>query len=356
MNDSTRPASRSLLQYPLIQLMLARVREFYREPEAVFWVYGFPILIVVALGIAFRNKPVENATVDVVAGPAADEVVGQLQASGKFTARAFDAETCHRQLRTGKTDLVIVPQTGGGYEFDYDPTRPESLLARNAAADVLQRAAGRKDPVPTRDEEMKEPGGRYIDFLVPGLVGMSLMGGGLWGVGYAVVDLRVRKLLKRLLATPLRPRDFLLALLTSRLVFLVPEMLVLVLAGRLLFGVPIRGAVGTLALVLVVGGAAFAGLGLLLASRTANTEVVSGLINLLMLPMWMLSGTFFASSRFPGWLQPFIAALPLTPLNHALRGVMLEGASLTAVLHEVATLAGWAVVSFLVALKWFRWG
>ncbi len=351
--------------HPFWQLLLARLREFYREPAVIFWVYGFPLLLAIGLGVAFAGGDPgiaefgtqEASAVGVIDSPdsAEAEALGQRLREEGLLVHVEDAEACQRRLRTGQVAVVVVPGPAE-YQYVYDALRPGSRLVRYRVDDVVQHWKAAGASWRTVDVLLDEPGTRYIDFLIPGLMGLNLMGGGLWGVGYVVVDLRVRKLLKRLLATPLRPRDFLLALLTSRLVFLVPEMLVLVLAGRLLFGVPMRGAVGTLALVLVVGGAAFAGLGLLLASRTANTEVVSGLINLLMLPMWMLSGTFFASSRFPGWLQPFIAALPLTPLNHALRGVMLEGASLTAVLHEVATLAGWAVVSFLVALKWFRWG
>jgi ABC-type multidrug transport system permease subunit len=164
---------------------------------------------------------------------------------------------------------------------------------------VLQRAKGRKDPLPIQTETMNEPGSRYIDFLVPGLVGMSLMGGGLWGVGFVIVDMRVRKLLKRFLATPMRRTDFLLAVVGSRLVFVFPEMLLLGLLGTLAFGMPLRGNVLTATLVVLVGGATFCGLGLLLACRTQKTETVSGLIQLLALPMWMLSGTFFSSARFP---------------------------------------------------------
>ena len=355
MNESTRPDSRSFFQYPLIQLMLARVREFYREPQAVFWVYGFPVLIVVALGIAFRNKPAENAAVDVVAGPAADDVVKQLQASGKFTARAFDAETCRRQLRTGKSDLVIVPQTGGGYEFDYDPTRPESVLARNAADDVLQRAAGRKDPVPTHDQEMKEPGGRYIDFLVPGLVGMNLMGGGLWGVGFVTVDMRIRKLLKRFLATPMRKNHFLTAIMLSRLLFMLPEMLVIIGFAWLTFGVAVQGSLWAVLFLIVLGGFTFSGIGLLVASRARTVETVSGLMNLVMLPMWVLSGIFFRSDRFPDVIQPFIQVLPLTPLINALRAIFLEGASLASLWSQVLILVAWGLTTFLLALRWFRW-
>ena len=351
--------------HPFRQLLLARLREFYREPAVIFWVYGFPLLLAIGLGVAFAGGDTgiaeygtqEASAVGIIDSPATAEAQAleqRLREKG-LVVHLESAEACYGRLRTGQTAVVVVPGPTE-YRYVYDALRPGSRMVRYRVDDIIQHWKAGSAIWHTADVVLDEPGSRYIDFLIPGLMGLNLMGGGLWGVGYVVVDLRVRKLLKRLLATPLRPRDFLLALLASRLVFLVPEMLVLVLAGRLLFGVPVRGSVGTLALVLVVGGAAFAGLGLLLASRTANTEVVSGLINLLMLPMWMLSGTFFASSRFPGWLQPFIAALPLTPLNHALRGVMLEGASLTAVLPEVAILAGWAVVSFLVALKWFRWG
>jgi ABC transporter DrrB family efflux protein len=351
--------------HPFRQLVLARLREFYREPAVLFWVYGFPLLLAIGLGVAFAGGDpgmaefgTQQATVvDIIDSPDSSEAqaLGQRLQEEGLVVHLAGAEQCRQRLRTGQTALVIVPRPDG-YQYVYDAIRPGSRLVRYRVDDIVQRWKAAGSLWRTVDVLVDEPGSRYIDFLIPGLMGLNLMGGGLWGVGYVVVDLRVRKLLKRLLATPMRTRDFLLAILASRLVFLVPEMLVLVLAGWLLFGVPMRGALGTLALVLIVGGAAFAGLGLLLASRTANTEVVSGLINLLMLPMWMLSGTFFASSRFPGWLQPLIEALPLTPLNHALRAVMLEGAPLASVLGEVAILAGWAVVSFLVALKWFRWG
>ncbi len=355
MNDAMQPPPRPLTQYPLVQLMLARVREFYREPEAVFWVYGFPILIVVALGIAFRNKPVESATVDVVAGPTAAEVVSQLRASEKLRPGIFDAESCHHRLRTGKTELVIIPRSGGGYEFDYDPTRPESLLARNAADDALQRAAGRKDPVPIHDEQMTEPGGRYIDFLVPGLVGMSLMGGGLWGVGFVTVDMRIRKLLKRFLATPMRRGHFLTAIMLSRLLFMLPEMLVIIGFAWLTFGVTIQGSVWAVLFLIVLGGFTFSGIGLLVASRARTVETVSGLMNVVMLPMWVLSGIFFRSDRFPEVIQPVIQALPLTPLINALRAIFLEGTSLAALWLPVVILAAWGLTTFLLALRWFRW-
>jgi ABC-type multidrug transport system permease subunit len=181
------------------------------------------------------------------------------------------------------------------------------------------------------------------------------MGGGLWGVGFVLVDMRVRKLFKRLLATPMNRPQFLLSLVLARFVMLLPEMGLLFLVATLVFGVPLRGDPFTLILILIAGAAAFTGIGLLVASRTEKTETVSGLMNLVMLPMWLLSGVFFSSKRFPEVTQPFIQALPLTQLNDALREVMLAGASLPMVAWRIGILSAFALVTFLLALKWFRW-
>jgi len=369
------------------QLVLARVREFYREPETLFWVYGFPILMVVLLGIAFRNKPVEQINLDVVAGPTADDVVRLLTApaagpasSGarprqQFLPTIHPLDECRLRLRTGKTDLVVAAgaslrmRSGAGssraggapiptppvYEYRFDPSRPESVLARDAVDNALQRAAGRKDVAVVTDTPVDEPGGRYIDFLVPGLLGMSLMGGGLWGVGFVTVDMRIRKLLKRFLATPMRRSHFLVAIMLSRMLFMVPEVLVLLVFSWLVFGVTIHGSLLFVMVLVLLGAVMFSGIGLLIASRARTMEAVSGLMNLVMLPMWMLSGIFFSSERFPAALQPLVKALPLTPLIAALRSVMLEGTTAAALAGPVAVLVGWSVVSFVLALRWFRW-
>ncbi|MBI3838523.1 MAG: ABC transporter permease [Planctomycetia bacterium] len=343
--------------WPLGQIIMARVREFYREPEALFWVYGFPILLVVGLGVAFRNKPVERITVDVEAGGQAEAVVGALSAQSKFVAGVFSADEAKLRLRTGKADLTVAASTGSTPHYDYffDPSRPESMLARNAVDDALERADGRKDVAQATDHEFNEPGGRYIDFLIPGLLGMSLMGGGLWGVGFVTVDMRIRKLLKRFLATPMRKSDFLTGVMISRLLFMVPEVIVLLVFARFVFGVMIYGSILAVLFLILLGAVTFAGLGLLVASRARTLEAVSGLMNLVMLPMWLLSGIFFSSDRFPEVVQPAIKVLPLTALIDALRAVMQEGASLASQLPQVGLLTAWAVVTFFLALRWFRW-
>jgi ABC-type multidrug transport system permease subunit len=346
--------------WPLGQLLLARLREFYREPEALFWVYGFPILIALALGFAFRNKPVERITVTVekVSGTEenADFIFNSLKSDSRYVLSREDEAVCHSRLRTGKTDLVVIPSaTSKGVEYLYDPTRQESVLARGKVDDTLQRAAGRHDVLADVDREFAEPGGRYIDFLIPGLLGQSLMGGGLWGAGFSTVDLRVRKVLKRFLATPMRKTDFLGAMMASRMLLLVPEVVVLLGFARLAFGVVIQGSLLAVGVLIFLGAVTFAGIGLLVACRAQTIETVNGLMNLVMLPMWVLSGVFFSSDRFPEVAQPFIKALPLTPLIDSLRNVCLEGASLVSQWPQIATLAAWAVGSFVLALKWFRW-
>jgi ABC transporter DrrB family efflux protein len=347
------------------QLLLSRFREFYREPEAIFWVYGFPVILAVGLGIAFWNRKPDPAKVDVQTeakaslsegGSASTEAneLGSTLKRGGIKVELHTPEECHRRLEIGETAMYIVPLERQ-YEYVYDETRPDSREARLQVDAIVQRWKAGDKLWPSCDQLMTEPGSRYIDFLLPGLMGMNLMGGGLWGIGFVLVDMRVRKLLKRLLATPMRRSDFLLSILSARMVFMLPEMVLLLLVGWLAFGVPVRGNLLTLSLVILVGACCFSGLGLLVACRAQKTETVSGLMNLVMLPMWLLSGIFFSSTHFPKVMQPFIQALPLTQLNDALREIMLEGKSLMHVGWRIGIMAAWGIITFLLALRWFRW-
>jgi len=340
----------------LWQLTLARVREFYREPAAVFWVYGFPLLMALTLGFAFRGKPAEVITVDVRAGTGAESLEAALKRDARFQVSVRPEDEARFRLRRAKTDLVVASsESPGGVEYWFDRNRAECLAARNAVDAVLVRAKAGEGVVPTTDHTVEEPGSRYIDFLLPGLLGMNLMGGGLFGVGFGVADMRVRKLLKRFVATPMRRRDFLLSVMLSRLLFTLPEVLILLAFGYLLFGVTVAGPFAALLVVIFAGGACFSGIGLLIASRAQKLETVSGLVNLCTLPMWLLSGVFFSSERFPDAVQPVIQALPLTALVNAMRGVMLDGKGVLGVGGELAILAAWGVVTFVLALRWFRW-
>jgi ABC-2 type transport system permease protein len=334
------------MNHPLYQLILARVREFTREPEAMFWTYGFPLLMAIALGIAFRERPVERVSVDVAQESA--EIATHLREIMSLKVEVHPSQECLERLRTGKTD-VVVNETNHGYTFHYDQAKPTSVLARNTVNDALQRYAGRTDPKVAADVILKEPGGRYIDFLVPGLLGMSLMGGGMWGVGFVTVDMRI-------LATPMKRSHFLIAVMVSRMLFMVPEVLLLLIFARLVFGVVIYGNLLALVALILLGALMFSGIGLLMATRAQTLETISGLMNLFMLPMWITSGIFFSVDRFPAAVQPYLRILPLTPLIDAIRSVMLEGTTLSSLGWELGSMLIWSVVSFAVALRFFRWG
>jgi ABC-2 type transport system permease protein len=337
--------------HPLVQLTLVRFREFLREPEALFWVFGFPLLLAAGLGLAFRNTPAETLSVGVVG----EDRAAFEHATALYVDSFPTVEDGLRALREGKIALLVERPADGSVLYHYDDTNPEGRDARMRADTAVQQGAGRKDPVAAHDQLMREPGSRYIDFLVPGLLGMNLMGGSIWSMGFAIVDARRRKLMKRLIATPMPRHYFLLSFLLSRLAMLVIEVGAFLTFAALVFGVPIRGSLVLVAGVCVFGTLAFGALGLLLSSRARTIEAASGLMNLTMLPMWILSGVFFSSQRFPDVVQPIIAALPLTALNDALRATMLQGATLVQIAPEIGVLAAWLLVCFPVALKLFRW-
>jgi ABC-2 type transport system permease protein len=353
-----RPPRRNGRWSGYTHLLAARMLELKREPEVIFWVFVFPLLLALGLGIAFRNKPGDAASVAIVAGANGQNAAALLEHSPQhalFKIHALNEEDALKGFRLGKYDVVIESGADGGFQYRYDPARPESVLARAEVDDALQSAAGRKDAVATKTVPSSEPGSRYIDFLIPGLLGMNLMNSGMWGIGFALVDMRQRKLLKRFVGTPMRRTDFLLALMSSRLILMVIEIGLLLTFGVIAFHMKVMGSIFAILLWGVVGAVAFGGLGLLTASRAQKIESVSGLMNLVMMPMWIFSGVFFSYERFPAMIQPIIKVLPLTALNDALRASILEG---TPVLHQwprLLMLALWGVVSFALALKWFRW-
>lgn len=333
----------------LWELTLGRLRTFYREPSAVFWTFGFPLLLTVALGIAFKQQGPPKETLALV-GEA--ELAPTLES--RFHLRELSRAEADQALRTGAVVLEVIAHDAG-WTYRFDPQRPEAQAARLLADDLLQRSAGRPDRVPTIDEAADAPGSRYIDWLVPGLLGMQLMSGSLWGVAYAIVDTRQRKLLKRLVATPMRRRDYLLSYIVSRLVFVLIETPLLLWFANVAFGVAIRAPMVEILLVSSLGAASFAGIALLCASRAQNTETANGLVNLATFPMIILCGVFFSASRFPAALQLPIRLLPLAALNELLRSLVNDGASLGALGFPLAVMIAWGVVTFVAALKLFRW-
>jgi ABC transporter DrrB family efflux protein len=353
---TTSHATTAPRYHPLWRLIVSRIREDLRERDTIFWLYCFPILMVVVLGGIFPQRPPQIA-VDIADGPYAAQLAATLNDNDAFHAEIHDELSYLRRLRTGKATLVVKAVPGSSLECEYlfDPTRPESASARNSVDEALQKAAGRKDAIVVRDNRFDEPGGRYVDFLVPGLLALQIMAGGFWGVGFVAVDYRRRKLLKCFLGTPMRKWDFLGALALSRLGFLATQVLVLVWLAWLFFDVTIVGSVWAVTVLTVLGSLAFSGIALVVASRARSTETVYGLSYLVMLPMWLFSGIFVSTSIFPEAAQTLVQVLPLTPLVDALRAVMQEGATLASQWMQIAMLAAWTVVSCAAAVRWFRW-
>lgn len=346
-------AERGGVRPALVELTVARFKEFLREPELLFWVFAFPIIMTCALGIAFRSRGPQPIIAGVADVEGSDRIVAALDQAGGFTVRRIPLDEIEAAIRTGRAPVVVVPQTPVVYRFD--AARAESDVARLAVDRALQRAAGRVDAFAASEAPVVTVGSRYIDWLLPGLLGMNIMSTGLWGVGFSIVQARTRKLLKRLVATPMSRAHYLASHVLSRLAFLGLEATVLVSFGWLAFGVAVHGSIAALALVSVLGALSFGGLALLVASRAKTIEAISGLLNLVMLPMWVLSGVFFAATNFPEAMQPFIQALPLTALVDALRAVMNDGASLASISSELGILAAWGIIPFALALKLFRW-
>ncbi|HEY4184278.1 MAG TPA: ABC transporter permease [Polyangia bacterium] len=342
---------------PLTALTLARIREFIREPGAVFWTFGFPLLITVALGIAFRDQGPPQLRVALVDGPRAGVLRAALAREPLLAVETLPADVAAARLRAAAVLLTIDADGAAAAPLVYrfDPTHPEARAARRTIDDILQRNAGRHDALTTRDETAVARGGRYVDWMVPGLLGMQLLSGALWGTAWTIVNARQRRLLKRLAATPMRRRHYLMSFRLAGLLFVPLQVVVLFVFARLTFGVHIQGSLLAVFALSLFGSWSFAGLGLLCAARAQNSETANGLVNLVTLPMFVLCGVFFSSNKFPGFVQPLIRFLPLSAFNEALRHVVNDGASLFSQGRPLLVLTAWGVVSATVALRLFRW-
>ena len=336
----------------LRELTWIRLMAFVRRPEAMFWVFAFPLVVAAVLGFAFRSGAPAPNRVGVLAGEATAPWLVRLEADEHAEIVRFaDREQAEVALRSAHIDALVLDSTRARPTLRLDPTRPEAEVARLRVLVAL----GEVDPASLELDEKMEHGSRYVDFLFPGLLGMNLMGTGMWAIGFALAELRQRRVLKRLLVTPMRRSSFLGSFLLARVGFLATEILVLTAFGLWFLEVPLRGSPVLFASLCAIGGLTFAGLGLLSGSRVTTIEGASGMLNAIMGPMWLGSGVFFDYERFPDAIHPILRLLPLTALNDALRDTMLEGAILGDVVGELAVLLAWGVLSFALALRVFRW-
>ncbi len=332
----------------LLLLVRAHLLEFFREPGVLFWAFGFPILLSGALGMAFLSPHTSRTTLAV----AKSDSVGVRLAipDSSIALAALDGEAALRAIRRGEV-VGLVRLEIDGIRLQLDTTTQEGLMARL----LVERAAARGLLESVQVGEPPARAGTYADFLLPGMLGLGLMNGCVWGIGFALMDLRLRKLLRLFASTPLSRVDILLSVVLARGTILPLENAFLWGFGALVFGVAMHGSWLLFLAAAAAGCVAFAGLGVLGASRVGHMQAAYGIVNALTIPMTILSGVFFSWTRFPHWVQPVVEYLPLTLLCDALRAVSSEGAGWAQVAPRIAAMLAWGVLTGIVGLRIFRW-
>jgi ABC-2 type transport system permease protein len=370
----------------LRQLTMAQVRELIREPGVLFWGILFPILMSLGLGIAFTKKAdiIRKVAVilpdrETVSSDSSSNLIHFLEIncetlnpddkegySWKLTLKdnklgnsiflfyEMDWKNAMMMLKRGTVNVVLA-ENKGQVEYHFDPMNSDaqlSYLKLNGIIGGGQIVASEGNP---NIQPLTVKGTRYIDFLVPGLITMGVMMSCMWGISYGIIEKRSKKLLRRLVATPMRKSHFLVALITVRIIMNFIESAVLFLFALIVFKIVIQGSIAALLIMFLAGNIAFAGIAVFVSSHTSNTEVGNGLINFVVFPMMVLSGIFFSYHNFPDWSIPVIQKLPLTMMTDGIRSIFNEGAGFHEVTLPVLILIATGVVFFTAGLKIFKW-
>ena len=339
-------------------MFLAALRLFWRDKRTLFWVFAVPVVLLVFLGVIFDAPPrLVVGVVGRIEDPRLAAALQDLAAEGTFTVSHGERAAELRALGGGKR-VVTVERIGGDIVLSYG-RQPASRLAAARVEEAIQRRYGLKNAVTVEHRETRVGRGRYVDFLVPGLLALFLLTSGLYGLGYTTVQHRQSGILRRLKATPLGRWTYACAQIAARLCIETIQMGFILAVAGLTFGFrlakPGLGSVVAAGALMLLGAFAFIGLGLLVGSRARSAEVVGGIASAINVPMMLLSGVFFAIDDVPGALAPVVRAMPLTYLTGGLRKVMTEGASLTGVGLELAVLAAWGLATLAAAVRLFRW-
>ncbi|MDR2497330.1 MAG: ABC transporter permease [Tannerellaceae bacterium] len=359
----------------LFELIRTFWLETIREPETLFWGIVFPVLISIGLGLAFTQKseekfqvlviserPTELDSVLAIYGRAGEykgrpaqvwRVTDKVLGNAEFNFVRSDLRSAIVSLKRGEAD-VMIGDTLGALRYHFDPHNSQAQLV------YMKLSAMLKSPsVRTEDSSPVEPitlkGVRYIDFLIPGLIAFGLMGSMMWGVSYTIIERRSQKLLRRMVATPMRKSNYLISLMAVRTFMNIIEALILIAFAALIFGITVQGNIAALITLYMAGNLAFAGIAILISSRTHKTEVGTGLINLVQMPMMILSGIFFSYHNFPDWSIGFIRLLPLTAMADGIRSIFNEGAGWMEILSPTLALSVLGVSCFIIGMKRFKW-
>lgn len=342
----------------IAELTKGRWREFRREPSAFFFVLFMPILWMAILGFAFSSSAPERYGVGWLKSPertiTAGAALAALRADPRLSVTEGTMDELLPYLKRGDLQLITAMPDAEA-EYSFDPVNRVSGHARAYVDGVIQRAAGRRDPVVTQDQPMTITGTRYIDFLVPGLMALSIMTSSLFGTGMLIVSNRRENLLKRYLATPMRPVEYIISHLFGRSFILAMEVVTILFASFAMFRFQVAGSYLSLAVFAVLGAGSFTTLAILCGSRTANPATMNGMTNLISIPMMLVSGVWFSRANFPEWISEAARFLPLSALVDGLRRIALEGASLGSLTHEIAVLTAYLLAATIAASRTFKW-
>lgn len=350
-----------MIRQSLIELTKCRLREFIREPSASFFVIFMPIVWMVILGLAFSPQKKEIIIVGVVnnvdnlaSSLKLEQFIKELKKSKEIELVQNTKENLTKKLRLNKLSLIL--NLNKGYlQYTYDPTNPKSLTHRHLVDNFIQTSFGRNNPIRTQDLIYTPPGNRYIDFLIPGLLALSLLTTSLFGTGMVIVVSRREKLLQRFLVTPMKPIDYFLSHIIGRLLIVLLEVFVILLAGYLIFSFSIRGSLLDYFTISFLGASCFTSLALLCSSRGKNSSAYSGFANLIVIFLMLFSGIWFTRNNFPTWLQDISHYSPLSALVDSLRRISLEGDSIFFLHQEITLLVLYTVIFLLLSKKTFKW-
>lgn len=361
-----------MLKHPLLILTISHLKEFLREPGAVFWSFGFPILMAVGLGLAFSGKKEILHSVALIPSPNQQESIvrntffggntptdtlieKEFDNENALTRYAFHITSWEKAEVMMKRGVIssILTEEEGKISYHYDPMNPEGELIQIHLTNFFRQGNLGQDTGSIKP--LKTLGMRYIDFLIPGLLTLGIMMSIMWGVCYSLIEKRSKKLLRRMVATPMRKTDFMTAYWASRLILTIFDTVVLLLFAYYFFGVVVQGSIAALILIFLAGNIAFFGMAILISSRTSNTQVGNGLISLITTPMMVLSGIFFSYQNFPPWAVDVIKVLPLTKFTDEVRGIINEGAGIADVLDGIAILGVFGAITFFIGLRVYKW-
>lgn len=348
----------------LLNLITVQFKAFLREPAIIFWSLIFPLAIAGVLGIAFNQPDEPVRTVAVIKNEYANNSknLKQLKALTDSLHHANDArfaffnttkDSAQLKMKRGEINLFLEVGPQDSLIFNFDPKNGEGRLAYLLLDNKLLKGSTQSEPTVTRP--ITTVGSRYIDFLIPGLIALGIMNSCIWGIGWNLIEFRIKKLMRRMVATPMKRAYFLLAQILSRAVLCSIEAALLFLFAYLVFGVTMQGSLLAFVLVFLAGITAFAGVAVIASSRVNNNQEGNGVINAVVLPMTILSGIFFSYRGFPDWAVVIIEKLPLTMLSDAIRAIFNEGATLQDVSGQIIGLAITGIVLFIAGLRIYKW-